>query len=85
MWETQLCTLFDAYVKVRRTQYMLDYDNLLPYWHAMLSDTELAAEIDIRLDRILVGKRQDTNRLQSSILRMLRPGGRGMTVVGGDV
>jgi len=84
MWETQLRTLFDAYVEAKQAQHVLDYDDLLLYWHAMVSDAELAADIGARFDHILVDEYQDTNRLQSSILRALRPDGRGVTVVGDD-
>lgn len=37
-----------------------------------------------RFDHILVNEYQDTNRLQADILMALRPGGRGLTVVGDD-
>src|SRR5205085_4766786 len=37
-----------------------------------------------RFDHVLVDEYQDTNRLQSSILLALKPGGRGLTVVGDD-
>jgi DNA helicase-2/ATP-dependent DNA helicase PcrA len=37
-----------------------------------------------RFDHVLVDEYQDTNRLQSSILLALAPGGRGLTVVGDD-
>ena len=35
-------------------------------------------------DHVLVDEYQDTNRLQSSVLLALKPGGRGLTVVGDD-
>ncbi|MGD7278963.1 ATP-dependent helicase, partial [Ralstonia pseudosolanacearum] len=84
MWQAQLRTLFDAYVEAKQAQHILDYDDLLLYWHAMVADAGLAAEIGARFDHILVDEYQDTNRLQSSILRALRPDGRGLTVVGDD-
>src|SRR5947209_6486401 len=37
-----------------------------------------------RFDHVLVDEYQDTNRLQSSILLALKPGGHGLTVVGDD-
>jgi DNA helicase II / ATP-dependent DNA helicase PcrA len=37
-----------------------------------------------RFDHVLVDEYQDTNRLQASILLALKPGGRGLTVVGDD-
>lgn len=84
MWQAQLRTLFDAYVQAKQAQHVLDYDDLLLYWHAMVSDAGLAAEIGARFDHILVDEYQDTNRLQATILRALRPDGRGLTVVGDD-
>src|SRR5262249_30194864 len=44
----------------------------------------LAAEIGGRFDHVLVDEYQDTNRLQASIIRALKPDGRGVTVVGDD-
>src|SRR5438876_5817274 len=49
-----------------------------------MSDPELAGDIGGRFDHVLVDEYQDTNRLQSSILLALKPGGRGLTVVGDD-
>jgi DNA helicase-2/ATP-dependent DNA helicase PcrA len=62
----------------------LDYDDLLLYWHAMMTDERLAAEIGAEFDHVLVDEYQDTNVLQADILRALRPDGRGVTVVGDD-
>jgi ATP-dependent DNA helicase UvrD/PcrA len=49
-----------------------------------MSDPGLADEIGGRFDHVLVDEYQDTNRLQSSILLALKPGGHGLTVVGDD-
>src|SRR5207247_2625438 len=57
-----------------------DYDDLLLYWAQMVSDVTIGG----RFDHVLVDEYQDTNRLQSSILLTLKPGGRGLTVVGDD-
>jgi DNA helicase-2/ATP-dependent DNA helicase PcrA len=62
----------------------LDYDDLLLYWHAMMQDAALAAEIGARFDHVLVDEYQDTNRLQAEILQGLKPAGDGLTVVGDD-
>src|ERR1700736_774273 len=62
----------------------LDYDDLLLYWAQTVSDPGLAGEIGERFDHVLVDEYQDTNRLQASILLALKPGGRGLTVVGDD-
>src|ERR1700709_1303145 len=50
----------------------------------MAGDPAVAAHIGERFDHVLVDEYQDTNRLQSSILLALKPGGRGLTVVGDD-
>src|SRR6195256_2244317 len=63
---------------------VLDYDDLLLYWAQTISDPELADNIGGRFDHVLVDEYQDTNRLQSSILLALKPGGHGLTVVGDD-
>jgi len=61
---------------------VLDYDDLLLYWAQTMSDPALADDIGSRFDHVLVDEYQDTNRLQSSILLALKPGGHGLTVVG---
>jgi len=83
-WEEQLKQLFAGYVEAKQAQNVLDYDDLLLYWAQMVSDPELADDIGRRFDHILVDEYQDTNRLQASILMSLKPGGRGLTVVGDD-
>jgi DNA helicase-2/ATP-dependent DNA helicase PcrA len=83
-WEAQLQELFAGYVEAKQAQGVLDYDDLLLYWAQMVSDPALAAHIGARFDHVLVDEYQDTNRLQSSILLALKPGGAGLTVVGDD-
>jgi DNA helicase-2/ATP-dependent DNA helicase PcrA len=83
-WEPKLRELFAGYVEAKQAQGVLDYDDLLLYWAQMVSDPALAAHIGERFDHVLVDEYQDTNRLQSSILLALKPGGAGLTVVGDD-
>ncbi|OBZ97469.1 ATP-dependent DNA helicase (plasmid) [Pararhizobium polonicum] len=83
-WEAQLKELFAGYVEAKQTQNVLDYDDLLLYWAQMVSDPEIADDVGGRFDHILVDEYQDTNKLQSSVLIALKPGGRGLTVVGDD-
>jgi DNA helicase-2/ATP-dependent DNA helicase PcrA len=83
-WEPQLRELFGCYVEAKQAQNVLDYDDLLLYWAQMVSDPELAEDIGGRFDHVMVDEYQDTNRLQSSVLMALKPGGRGLTVVGDD-
>jgi DNA helicase-2/ATP-dependent DNA helicase PcrA len=83
-WADQLRELFATYVEAKQVQNVLDYDDLLLYWAQTISDPLLADDIGSRWDHVLVDEYQDTNRLQSSILMALKPGGRGLTVVGDD-
>ena len=67
---------------------MLDYDDLLLYWHALLGekgDSSASRDAVRRLfDCVLVDEYQDTNTLQAEILYRLSPEGKGLTVVGDD-
>lgn len=83
-WEAELTRLYRAYVERKLDNQALDYDDLLLYWHLMLEDESLAREIGGAFDHILVDEYQDTNVLQAGILKRLRPGGKGLTVVGDD-
>jgi DNA helicase II / ATP-dependent DNA helicase PcrA len=83
-WAVELKQLFAAYVAAKQRQKILDYDDLLLYWAQTVDDPVLAEDIGSRFDHVLVDEYQDTNRLQSSILLALKPGGRGLTVVGDD-
>jgi DNA helicase-2/ATP-dependent DNA helicase PcrA len=83
-WEEELTRLYRAYVEKKLANQALDYDDLLLYWHAMAADAALAAEMGAAFDHILVDEYQDTNALQAQILKALRPGGEGVTVVGDD-
>jgi DNA helicase-2/ATP-dependent DNA helicase PcrA len=83
-WAAELKELFAAYVEAKQKHNVLDYDDLLLYWAQMMSDAAIAEDIGGRFDHVLVDEYQDTNRLQSSILLALKPGGRGLTVVGDD-
>jgi len=83
-WESELTGLFRSFVEKKLSNQALDYDDLLLYWHAMMEDDALAAEIGARFDHVLVDEYQDTNVLQAEVLRRLRPSGEGLTVVGDD-
>ncbi len=83
-WEAELTRLYRGYVERKLANQALDYDDLLLYWHAMMSDAALARDVGAQFDHILVDEYQDTNTLQGEILQALRPDGRGVTVVGDD-
>jgi DNA helicase II / ATP-dependent DNA helicase PcrA len=80
----QLKLLFKAYVAHKQSQNVLDYDDLLLFWHYLMQEQPLAAEVSKRFDAVLVDEYQDTNALQADILQRLCPTGRGLTVVGDD-
>ena len=76
--------LFAAYIDRKGEQSVLDYDDLLLFWHGLLTDARAARSIRGRFDCVLVDEYQDTNVLQAEILQMLCPGGKSLTVVGDD-
>lgn len=83
-WEDELKKLFDAYVDRKEAAGILDYDDLLLYWDALLADDDAGQRVRARFDCVLVDEYQDTNALQASILANLSPDGKGVTVVGDD-
>jgi DNA helicase II / ATP-dependent DNA helicase PcrA len=76
--------LFAAYTEAKQAQRVLDYDDLLLYWHLAMQEEPIAQAIGARFDHVLVDEFQDTNRLQAAIVQALKPDGRGVTVVGDD-
>jgi DNA helicase-2/ATP-dependent DNA helicase PcrA len=83
-WEAELAGLFRAYVEQKQHSALLDYDDLLLYWHGMMCEPRLAQHIGAHFDHVLVDEYQDTNRLQAEILHALKPDGMGLAVVGDD-
>ena len=83
-WQDELRRLFRRYVELKQAGSMLDYDDLLLWWHGLMESPALAAAIGERFDHVLVDEYQDTNLLQAEILARLKPDGQGLTVVGDD-
>jgi DNA helicase-2/ATP-dependent DNA helicase PcrA len=83
-WEAELRELFRTYVARKQQSQVLDYDDLLLYWSHLLAEQEFATEIGSWFDHVLVDEYQDTNLVQAEILRVLKPQGHGVTVVGDD-
>jgi DNA helicase-2/ATP-dependent DNA helicase PcrA len=83
-WQEELRGLFAAYVAAKQQQQVLDYDDLLLYWAELMQVSELAGALSAQFDYVMVDEYQDTNALQATILRRLKPDGAGLTVVGDD-
>jgi DNA helicase-2/ATP-dependent DNA helicase PcrA len=83
-WGDELTRLFRAYVEAKQAQQLLDYDDLLLYWHVLTQEPAIAREIGARFEHVLVDEYQDTNTLQAEILLAMKPDGQGLCVVGDD-
>ncbi len=53
--------LYRAYVEQKQHARLLDYDDLLLYWHGMMAEPRLAQHIGAHFDHVLVDEYQDTN------------------------
>lgn len=76
--------LFRAYITRKRDRGLLDFDDLLLAWRSLLADPVIGPQLAGRWDHVLVDEYQDVNATQMDIVRALRPGGQGLTVVGDD-
>ncbi len=76
--------LFRAYTARKRAQGLLDYDDLLLYWDALLGDPAVGRHLSEAYEHVLVDEYQDLNPLQAEIVCRLAPRGRGLTVVGDE-
>jgi DNA helicase-2/ATP-dependent DNA helicase PcrA len=76
--------LFTDFVARKRAGGLLDFDDLLLAWRALLADRAVGARLRARWDWVLVDEYQDVNQVQVDIVRQLRPDGTGLTVVGDD-
>src|ERR1700720_1937382 len=83
-WEADLTRLYREYVARKQKNRVLDYDDLLLYWHIMMQTPALAQSLSKNFDHVLVDEYQDTSTLQGEIVQALKPDGKGVTVVGDD-
>ena len=80
-----LLTLCQRYTDYKRGRILLDYDDLLIQLRDLLSDhEEVRCHLSDRYRYILVDEYQDTNRLQSQIIRLLAATHNNVMVVGDD-
>ena len=83
-WAGDIERCFGDYVKRKADRNLLDYDDLLLSWALLLEQAPpIAQQIRALYDHVLVDEYQDTNPLQSRILRGLCTNGK-LTVVGDD-
>ncbi len=80
----RILDLFRGYVSRKRAGGLLDFDDLLLAWRSLLRDPAVGPTLASRWDHVLVDEYQDVNQIQVDIVRLLRPEGRGLTVVGDD-
>ncbi|MGD0656183.1 MAG: ATP-dependent helicase [Thermoguttaceae bacterium] len=83
-WSEELKRLFQAYIDRKEAGGIMDYDDLLLYWQALLADQHTGEAIRKMFDCVLVDEYQDTNALQAEIIYLLSPKGKDLTVVGDD-
>lgn len=83
-WDSELNQLFLKYVERKQKRNVLDYDDLLLYWHELLREEPLARSMEDRFDHILVDEYQDTNPIQFRIVQAMRGTNQNITVVGDD-
>jgi DNA helicase-2/ATP-dependent DNA helicase PcrA len=76
--------LFAAFTSRKAQSALADFDDLLLYWRALLSHDAVGRQMAEQFDHVLVDEYQDVNRLQVDIVRLLRPRGRGLMVVGDE-
>ena len=76
--------IFEAFVKRKRRQNLLDFDDLLLYWRELLEVPAAARRVADLFDHILVDEYQDTNAMQAEILARLGRGGSEVMAVGDD-
>ena len=79
-----LVGLFRGYTARKRTLGMLDLDDLLVFWRALMVDPTAGAAVARDFDHVLVDEYQDVNRLQVEIVSGFTAGGCAITAVGDD-
>jgi DNA helicase-2/ATP-dependent DNA helicase PcrA len=76
--------IFRSYHRRKRLLGLVDFDDLLLYWQALMSSDVAGRRIADDFDHVLVDEYQDVNGLQVDIVRGLCQTRAGLTVVGDD-
>ena len=76
-------SIFTAYTERKRASNVLDFDDLLLFWRALMASTA-AQHVAERFDHVLVDEYQDVNALQAAILAGLHRTIADVFVVGDD-
>ena len=79
-----IADLFRAFTARKRQSGLLDFDDLLLYWRALVRQDGWGRQLSEGFDYVLVDEYQDVNGLQVDIVRALSPCGEGLTVVGDE-
>ncbi len=79
-----LAEVFGAYAARKREQGLLDLDDLLLGWRALMGEERTGRAIAGCFEHVLVDEYQDVNALQVDIVAGLERWGGGLTVVGDD-
>jgi DNA helicase-2/ATP-dependent DNA helicase PcrA len=83
--EEDIRKLFDLYIEYKKQHNVMDYDDLLLNLVKLLNDHEqIRNELSGRYRYIMVDEYQDTNKLQSEIVRQLASKHTNVMVVGDD-
>jgi DNA helicase-2/ATP-dependent DNA helicase PcrA len=80
----EIKAVFHAYSARKRSSGLLDFDDLLLGWGALLELDDVATVLRAQFDHILVDEYQDTNPLQADLLDQMRATGATVTAVGDD-
>jgi DNA helicase-2/ATP-dependent DNA helicase PcrA len=80
----RIADIFRDYTSRKRRSALVDFDDLLLGWRALLAHEHIGAHIAGRFRYVLVDEFQDLNAVQAEIVGRLTPGGRGLTVVGDE-
>jgi len=84
-YQDDILRIFGDYTERKGGRNLVDYDDLLLFWHAMVgADSPLGDRIAGLYDHLLVDEYQDTNVLQARVLRGMCRGHANIAVVGDD-